>query len=340
MCYTFGVMNNKKTVAVLGAGNMGTALSYVLADNGHEVKIWNWEGDLLPLKQIAKEHENKKYLPGIKLPENIEPCEKISQAVEGASVVFFVVPSGVMEHTISFVARSIRHDAVLVDVSKGIEPHSLQLIPNIISKHVRPGLRKNIVTISGPAIARQMAEEKYTMMNIAGKNKRAIARVCRVLENKYIKLAPTTDVIGVEVGGSFKNVYAIAMGICDGLKLGLNIKAALLVRALAEIGDLIRAMGGKKQTAYELAGLGDLIGTGLCDDSRNRQFGEYLGRGLTSAAALKKVKQTVEGVPAVHALLHLAEKHKIETPFAQMVYNCLSTKGDPRRIMTKFLQGK
>jgi len=327
----------KNIVAVLGAGNMGTAVAQVLADNGHEVRIWNWEGEHTPLKQIEKYSENKKYLPGVKLSKNIIPKYKIKEALQGADIVFFVVPSGAMEHTISFAARSIEHNTVLVDVSKGIEPQSLRLIPHIIMKHVRPDLRKNVVTISGPAVAGQMVKKQFTAMNIASKNKKAIKKVMEAMSNEYIKLVPTNDVIGVEVGGSFKNVYAIVAGMCDGMGYGLNTKAALLTKSLEEIANLMQAMGGRKHTAYELAGLGDLIGTSLCPDSRNRTLGEYLGSGIKGHQAIKKVKQTVEGVDATLCLLKLARKNKIRVPLAEMVNECLSTKNDPRKIFNNFL---
>lgn len=329
-----------KLIAVLGAGNMGTAVAKVLAENGQIVRIWNWEGDHEPLKQIENCGENKKYLPGFKLPKQVIPCCKIEDALRGAEVIFFVVPSGVMEHTISFAARSIKHNAILVDVSKGIEPNSLRLVPHVIARHVRSELRKNIVTISGPAIAVQMARGQYTAMNIASKNKKAIKKVMEVMVNDFVKLIPTSDVIGVEIGGSFKNAYTIAAGMCDGMGLGLNTKAALLTRALKEIAQLIKAAGGREHTAYELAGVGDLIGTALCPDSRNRKFGEYLGRGLTSEQALKRVKQTVEGVSAVHCLLRLARRHKIRVPFAEVIAKCVAAKGDPRHIFKEFLRMK
>jgi len=329
----------QKTVAVLGAGNMGTAVAQVLADNEYLVKIWNWEGDLEPLKQIEKFAENKKYLPGFKLSKNIKPCYKIAEAVENAKIIFFVVPSGVMEHTISFAARSIPAKAILVDVSKGVEPNSLCLLTEVIKKHVDAGLKKNIVTISGPAIARQIMERKFTAMNIASKNNLAMQEVIKAVQNSYVKLIPTNDVIGVEIGGSFKNVYAIAMGMCDSLGYALNTKAVLIVKALDEIANLTSAMGGKRHTAYELAGLGDLIGTSLCDESRNRTFGEYLGKGLKPGVALKRVGQTVEGVSAVHCLKRLGEKYKINLPFANMVYDCVQL-GNVKTKLNKYLDTK
>jgi len=303
---------------------MGTALAQVLAENGHQVRIWNWEGDHAPLRQIDKYRENKKYLRGVKLSDNIVSKYNIDEALENSDAVFLVTPSGVMEHTISFAARSICHGALVVDVSKGVEPQTLRLIPHIISKHIRPKLRKNVVTISGPAVAGQLVEKKFTAMNIASKNKRAIRRVTEILQNDYIRLFPTSDVIGVEIGGSFKNAYTIAIGMCDGLGLGLNTKAALLTYALQEISMLIKAMGGRKKTAYELAGVGDLIGTSLCSDSRNRRFGEYLGKGLPPSVAQKKVRQTVEGVDAVKCLFRLAKKYSLHTPFADMIYDCVT----------------
>ena len=330
-------MKNKKIVVVLGAGNMGTAMAQVLAENGHEVRLWNWEGDHLPLQQIARDRENKKYLPGIKLAKNIFPQEKIEIALAKAEFVFFAIPSKVMEHTISFAARSIKENAIIIDLSKGVEPHSLQLMPIIIAKHVRPALKRRIVTVSGPAVAEQLVNGHYTAMNVAGKNKKIVSQVVAVLHSPHLKIVPTTDVIGVEVGGSFKNVYAIAMGMCDGLGYGLNTKAALLIMALGELARLIKAMGGKEQTAYELAGLGDLIGTALCPISRNRTFGELLGRGYRGPAALRKVKQTVEGVSAAHCLLRLAERHKIKVPLARLVADCVTGDGEPRRLFHNFL---
>ena len=328
----------QRKLAVLGAGNMGTALAKALSENGHQVNIWNWEGDLSPLKQIEKYHENKKYLPGFKLSKNITPYFKIADALKDVEVVFFVVPSVAMSHTVAFASRNVPKDAVLVDLSKGIDVNTLEITTDVIAKNVCPSLRSNIVSVSGPAIALQMANRQYTAMNIASKNKKAIKKVMDVMVNDYIKLVPTDDVIGVEIGGSFKNAYTIAAGMCDGMKLGLNTKAALLTKALSEISLLIKAAGGREHTAYELAGVGDLIGTALCPISRNRTFGEYLGKGFTGEQALKKIKQTVEGVNAVHCLIRLAKKHNVQVPFAEAIAGCVNTKNDPRRYFMDFLR--
>lgn len=324
-------------VAVLGAGNMGTAVAQVLADNGHQVNLWNWEGDLLPLKQIDTYRENKKYLKGVKLSKLITCQPQIVDALKDVEAVFLSIPSNVLEHTIAFAARHIPDKTIIVDVSKGLEPQTLRITPQIIVKHVRPSLKKNVTAISGPAVAGQMVRQQFTAMNIASKNMKAMKRIQDIMENDYIRLVPTTDVIGVQVGGSFKNVYTIAIGMCDGLGYGLNTKAAILTYAIREIAALTKAMGGNKKTAYELAGLGDLIGTSLCEDSRNRRFGEYLGKGMTPKKAKEKVKQVVEGVDATHALIRLARKHHIATPFAHTIYHCISSNHDPRRAFKEFL---
>ncbi|MFA7244645.1 MAG: NAD(P)H-dependent glycerol-3-phosphate dehydrogenase [Candidatus Magasanikbacteria bacterium] len=328
----------KTLVTVLGAGNMGTAIAQVLADNGNIVNIWNWEGDIEPLEQIEKHHENKKYLKGVKLSEKIIPKYKIDEALENSEIVFLAIPSNVLEHTIAFASRNIKNRTIVVDLSKGIDAKSLQITSFVIAKHLRTGLKKNVVTVSGPAIASQMVDKKFTAMNIASKNSRAIKKVREIMENDYIKLVPTKDVIGVDVGGSFKNVYSIAIGMCEGLGYGLNTKAALLTYAIREIADITKAMGGKRHTAYGLAGLGDLIGTSLCEDSRNHRFGKYLGQGMTADKAKEKVNQTVEGIEAANCLVRLSEKFNLDTPFAYTIYHCITSKHDPRRAFENLLK--
>ncbi|MFA7314631.1 MAG: NAD(P)H-dependent glycerol-3-phosphate dehydrogenase [Candidatus Magasanikbacteria bacterium] len=329
---------NKTIVTVLGAGNMGTAISQVLADNGNIVHIWNWEGDIEPLQQIEKYHENKNYLKGVKLSENIISKYNITEALVDSSFVFLAIPTAVLEHTISFAARNIKNRSIVIDLSKGIDAKSLQITSFVIAKHLRPNLKRNIVTISGPAIASQMVNKNFTAMNIASKNNNAIKKVRAILENEYIKLVPTRDVIGVDVGGSFKNVYSIAIGMCEGLGFGLNTKAALLTYAIKEIADITKAMGGKRRTAYGLAGLGDLVGTSLCEDSRNHRFGKYLGQGVPASKAKEKVNQTIEGIDASECLVRLAKKYNLNTPFAYTIYHCIISKHDPRRAFEHLLR--
>ena len=330
--------NKPKVVTVLGAGNFGTAISQVLAENGHRVNLWNWEQDHLPLKQIEKYHENKKYMPGIKLLKNIVPMYRLDMALHATNAVFFAVPSMSMEHVVSFASRSIESKSIFVYFSKGLHPELHKPMSSIIGKHVRPALKKKIVTISGPAVAEQLIHHHVSMMNIAGKNRGSVNQVKNILENDFVKLVPVKDMIGIEVAGSFKNVYAVLMGVCDGMKHGLNTKAGLLAFAMSEIGDVVHALGGKRKTAHELAGLGDLVGTAFSQYSRNRQFGEYIGKGLSRKKALSKMKQTVEGINATHCLHSIAKKNGIKLPLASLVYSIVFGRGDARKKMQNFLK--
>ena len=175
-------------------------------------------------------------------------------------------------------------------------------------------------------------------MNVASPDARAIRMVKKVMENKNLNLIPTTDIVGVEAAGSFKNVYAIAVGMCDGLCMSTNTKAILFVTALQEMSLLIKKMGGRAETVYGLAGLGDLIGTGMAHSSRNRRFGEFLAKGLSLEKATAEVGQVVEGVVAVKVLNSLAKKYKLKTPFANMVYKIICGKISSKTGLEKFLK--
>src|SRR3989344_2514892 len=328
-------MPKKGLVAVLGAGNMGTAIAQVVALNGYRVNLWNYGGDLEPLKQIKEKNENVNYLPGVKLSKNINPELDIAKAVSGAEVVFISVPSGFVGPVIRQAAVHISKRAVCVDVSKGLEEKSLRLITDIL-KDVLP--ENKIASISGPAIARQMVKGNFTAMNVASADARAIRTIKKVMENKNLKLISTGDVAGVEAAGSFKNVYAIAMGICDGLQMSTNTKAVLFVAALQEIGLVIKKMGGRPETIYGLAGLGDLIGTGLADVGRSRRVGELLAWGLDLNQAAVKVGQVVEGVAAAKVLHSLSKKYKLKTPFAGAIYRIVHDKKNPKTEMENFLK--
>ncbi len=349
-------MSKKELVAVLGAGNMGTAIAQVVALNGYKVNLWNYSGDLEPLKQIKEKKENTKYLLGVKLSKNINPEQNIAKAVTKADVIFITVPSGRVAPILKQAAAYIGSRAICVDVSKGMDSNSLCLTTDVIKKSLsrfryqrrnrgssilrvaKSGQKNKIAAISGPAIAGQMVSGDFTAMNVASSDARAIMLVKKVMENKNLKLISTSDVVGVEVAGSFKNVYAIAMGICDGLKISTNTKAILFVVALQEMGLFVKKMGGRLETVYGLAGLGDLIGTGLAVASRNRRLGEFLAQGLNLNKAMAKVGQVVEGAPAARALNKLSKIYKLKTPLADMIYKIINGKVLPKIGMENFLK--
>lgn len=330
-------MSKKIKVAVLGAGNMGTAVAQVIAKNGYQVNLWNYAGDPRPLLQIKKYRENRKYLKGVKLSTNIQPELDLNKALFGAKLVFFVVPSFCIAGVVKQAAEKLKAGTICVDMSKGIDEKSLGIIPEVIKKNLPMALRKYVATVSGPAIANDLARGGFTAMNVACRSQLAIKLIKQVMESHYLKLFATADLIGIEVTGSFKNVYAIAMGLCDGLDLSMNTKAALLTMALKEISLLVAKMGGQAATVYDLAGLGDLVGTGLCRQSRNRTFGEHLAKGRSLNDSLQRVGQVVEGISAARVLHALGKKHKISTPFAEMVYKVTSGKLKPKQALNNFL---
>ncbi len=331
------VRSTSSIVAVLGAGNYGTAIAQVLAENGHRVHLWNWEQEHEPLRQIELHQENKRYMPGIKLLKRIVPMYTIEDAMRGVEAVFLAVPSSAMGHTISFAARHIPKHAIVVNMSKGFNTETLEPLSKIIAHELHGNQKKTLTVISGPAVANQLMAHHLTAMNIASLNKGSLKKVQGLLANPFLRLVPTQDMLGVEIGGLAKNVYAIAFGMCDGLQIELNTKAALVTIAAKEMSLLMKAMGAKPHTAYELAGLGDLIGTGFNTTSRNCRFGRLLGGGKKVEEAEKEIKQTVEGVRASLCLHKLEKKYGISSPLADMVYRSIHTKGEPVKIMEKYL---
>lgn len=331
------VRTTSSIVAVLGAGNYGTAIAQVLAENGHRVHLWNWEQEHEPLQQIEKYQENKRYMPGVKLLKRVVPTYTIEDAMRGVEAVFLAVPSAAMDHTVSFAARHIPKNAVVVNVSKGFNIASCEPLSKTISRHLSSTQKKTFTVVSGPAVANQIVLHHLTAMNIASKNDASLKKVYGLLANPFLRLAPTHDILGVEVGGLAKNVYAVAFGMCDGMGIELNTKAALVSIAVKEMAVLMKALGAKRETAYELAGIGDLIGTGFNKTSRNCRFGSLLGQGKTVKEALDDIKQTVEGINASSCLHQLEETHKLELPFADMVYRSIHTKSEPVKMMEKYL---
>lgn len=317
---------------------MGTAIAKVFADNGHVVKLWNWEGDPAPLEEIAAHHENKTYLPGVSLPESIIATPSMVQALADVDVVVFAVPSGPMAATVKQASEHIKEGTPIVNVAKGMDVDSLQFMPQVIAANLASVCASKIVSVSGPAIAKQLANGQVTAMNIAGESK-TVSYIREVMENDYLHLVPVEDMIGMHVGGAFKNVYAIALGICDGLGMSLNTKSIVLTAALKELSMIAQALGGDKGTVYGLAGIGDLIGTALADASRNRRFGEYLGSGMEQLDAIKYVGQVVEGIDALHIIHRLLTKHPdLSLPLAKNIHAIVHGSLTPQTGMKHILE--
>lgn len=305
-------------VAVLGAGSWGTALAVTLARNGARVGLWGHLRD--EVAALRRDRENRAYLPGIALPQAVEPEQDLSQALDGAELLVIVVPS----HAFGTVARqaaAIAADRVKVSwATKGFEPGGGRLLHEVAREVFGP---EDLAVISGPSFAGEVARGLPTAVTVAATSPEHAQRVAAYLHGERFRAYTSDDIIGVQVGGAAKNVLAIATGIADGLGFGANARAALITRGLAEITRLGVALGGRAETFMGLAGLGDLVLTCTDNQSRNRRMGLALARGLSIREAGAEIGQEVEGVNTARELLKFARRFEIEMPISEQVHAVL-----------------
>lgn len=305
--------------AVVGAGSWGTALAAVLAKNGHETTIWSRGAEVADT--INEKHENKVYLPGIKLPEGLRSTSDLRDALSGAELVLAVVPSHAMRETMQRAAEFISRDALVVSASKGIEDGTFETMFEVLAESV--GGEDRIGVISGPSFAAEVATEVPTVVVAAARTEPVAEKIQTAFANDRLRVYRSTDIVGVEIGGVVKNVMAIATGASDGLKFGHNARAATITRGLAEITRLAVALGAEKETLYGLSGLGDLVLTCTGDLSRNRQLGLRLGRGENIEGILEGMRMVAEGVRNTRAVKELADRHGVEMPIVNATYKVL-----------------
>lgn len=309
---------NKKKIAIIGAGSWGTALALLLARKGLTVALWAHR--LEHVDQMRSCRENRLYLPGFSLPENVTLTADIDQAVRGASTIVMVVPSHVFRSVFVRMKCFLTQNQIIVSATKGIENDSLMTMTQVMSSEF---IYDRYAVLSGPSFAQEVAEEKPTAVTVAAKDIATAEAVQEVFFTERFRVYTSTDVIGVELGGPLKNIVAIASGICDGLGYGTNTRAALITRGLAEITRLAVAMGASPLTLAGLAGLGDLVLTCTGDLSRNRSVGLKLGQGMTLEAIQDEMQMVAEGVKTTRSAWFLAKKIGVEMPILEQVYQVL-----------------
>ena len=318
-------------IAVIGAGAWGTALSIVLARNAaHEVHLWAFEKEVCD--SIATRRFNQFFLPNVQLPESIRVSNQLSDTVSGAEIIVSVMPSHHCRAVFKQIAKngSLGKTAI-VSATKGIEEGSFLRMTQVISEVLDS---KAIAALSGPSFAKEVARGDPTAITVASSDAALAARVQREFSDSRFRIYTTDDVAGVELGGSLKNVIAIAAGVCDGLGLGHNTAAALITRGLAEITRLAVACGAKPQTLAGLAGMGDLVLTCTGDLSRNRSVGVELGKGRHLPEIIAGMHGMVaEGVHTTNAAIGLAQKHKIEMPITEQMHAILHQGRPPREAI-------
>ena len=305
-------------ISVLGAGSWGTALSLLLHNNGHEVILWSVIEEEVKMLREKRQHESK--LPGVKLPKEIDITADLEYSCKDRDLLVLAVPSPYTRSTAHSMKELVRYGQIIVNVAKGIEETTLMTLNEIIEEDIP---QADVAVLSGPSHAEEVGRGLPTTCVASARTKKTAEYVQEVYMSPVFRVYTSPDILGVELGGSLKNVIALAAGTADGLGYGDNTKAALITRGIAEIARLGIEMGAKSQTLYGLSGMGDLIVTCASVHSRNRKAGYLMGKGYTMEEAMKEVKMVVEGVYSAKAAKQLSEKYHVEMPIVDEVNKVL-----------------
>ena len=305
-------------IGVIGAGSWGTALALLCHKNGHEVTIWSIMKDEVEMLRTKRQHETK--LPGVILPENIEITNDLKEGMADKDVLVLAVPSAFTRSTARSMKVFLRPGQLIVNVAKGIEEHTMLTLSEIIEEELPEA---EVAVMSGPSHAEEVRIGLPTNIVVSAHKRAAAEYLQETFMSPVFRVYTNPDILGVELGGSLKNVIALAAGAADGLGYGDNTKAALITRGIAEITRLGVAMGAKEETFNGLTGIGDLIVTCASRHSRNRKAGYLIGQGYTMDEAMKEVKMVVEGVYSAKAAMELATKYQVEMPIVEQVNKVL-----------------
>ena len=319
-------------VSVLGAGTWGTALAILLNNNGREVILWSaLEKEVKALQENRQQITN---LPGATLPETVTVTGDLEFALSDPDLIVFAVASPYVRTTAKLVAPLVKDGAVIVNVGKGIEETTLMTLTDIIMDEIK---HADVAVLSGPSHAEEVSRGIPTTCVVGASSKKTASMIQDAFMNEYFRVYTSPDIIGIELGGSLKNVIALAAGVADGLLFGDNTKAALMTRGIAEISRLGMKMGGKLETFSGLSGVGDLFVTCTSMHSRNRNAGYLIGQGYTMKEAMDEVKQVVEGVYSAKAALALAKKYEVSMPIVEQVNLVLFENKSAKTAVTDLL---
>ena len=306
-------------VTVLGAGSWGTALAALLARNGVATTLWG--RDAGQLEQMAHTRCNQRYLPGLALPESLRYQADLALAVSQCRIALVVTPSHGFADMVRALAGHLPADAGLAWASKGLEPGTGRFLHEVAAQVLGPG--RPLAAVTGPSFAREVVQDLPTAVTVHSLDDDFAHQVAEVLHSPRFRAYTGNDLIGAGLGGAMKNVLAVAIGVSDGMGMGLNARAGLITRGLAEMLRLNLALGGQAETVMGLAGLGDLVLTSTGDLSRNRRLGLHLGEGLPLAEAMARIGQVVESVGTAEEVMRLAEGAGVELPISHLVHRAL-----------------
>lgn len=320
-------------VGILGAGSWGTALSVLLSDNGHHVTVWSIDRNEVQMLNEKREHELK--LPGVKLPDDMVITGELESAVKEKDFLVLAVPSPFTRSTARKMAPYVVDGQIIVDVAKGIEESTLMTLSRQIEQEIP---QADVAVLSGPSHAEEVGRRLPTTCVVGAKTKKTAEYLQSMFLSPVFRVYTSPDVLGIELGGSLKNVIALAAGIADGLGYGDNTKAALITRGIAEIARLGVKMGGKIETFTGLTGIGDLIVTCASVHSRNRKAGYLIGKGMSMQEAMDEVKMVVEGVYSAKAAAQLSEKYNVPMPIVNEVNAVLFEGKSPADAVNDLMQ--
>jgi glycerol-3-phosphate dehydrogenase (NAD(P)+) len=328
-------------VAVMGAGSWGTAFAKVLADAGADVGLWGRRAEVVD--QIQSEHVNGEYLPDIALPQSIQATTDGEKALSGSEVVVLALPSQNLRSILGELSAFVPDRAVVVSLMKGVELGTTRRMSEVIIE-VGQVWPSRVAVLSGPNLAPEIALEEPAASVVACIDRSVAERVSDLCATSYFRPYTNVDVIGTELGGAVKNVIAIAVGMADGMGLGDNAKASIITRGLAETARLGAALGADPLTFLGLAGIGDLVATCMSPLSRNRTFGEGLGKGMSVSEVIAATRTTAEGVKSCSSILGLARRHGVEVPIIENVVAVIHEGASPaeigRRLLSRALKAE
>ena len=321
-------------VAVFGAGSWGTAFSVVLADAGNDITLWGRREELCAT--INEKRENTDYLPGIELPDSVSATHDPEQTLAGAEVVVLAVPSQSLRPNLAEWAGLIPQDALIVSLMKGVELKSLKRMSEVIEE-VTDAAPERIGVVSGPNLAKEIASREPAASVVACVDEDNVKQLRALCHSATFRPYSSTDVIGCELGGAYKNVIALSVGMAVGLGFGDNTTASVITRGLAEIARLSVKLGADAMTLMGLAGLGDLVASCSSPLSRNRTFGEKLGQGMTTEEITGSTRQIAEGVKSCSSLLGLAQQAGVYAPIVEAVHAVVENEMTAADMLTELI---
>ncbi len=319
-------------VGVIGAGSWGTALALLLNKNGHSVTVWSISEEEINMLSAEREHKSK--LPGVKIPDDMTFTTNMEEAVRGKDVLVLAVPSKFTRGTARNMKDYVAEGQIIVDVAKGIEEDTLMTLSQQIEQEVP---QADVAVLSGPSHAEEVGRGLPTTVVIGAKTEKTAVYLQEIFMNEVFRVYTSPDMLGMELGGSLKNVIALAAGIADGMGYGDNTKAALITRGIAEIARLGVKMGGAIESFTGLTGIGDLIVTCASVHSRNRKAGYLMGQGKSMEEAMEEVQMVVEGVYSAKAAEKLGKKYGVDLPIINKINEVLFSGKDPKEAVNELM---